>query len=523
MKTSKKEIIIVAIAIIVQTLIFIVVGMNKAYIHMDEGFSMGLTNYDKIKIQMNDDFYDTWHTKDYYEDYLIINEDEKFDFSPVYINQKNDVHPPLYYFLLRVAMSFHVGRFSMWSGIILNMIIYAGITLFMYLIIKKLLEDTENVLEKSIVLAVFSSITIASLTNLVYIRMYALSTLNIVITAYLHMRLYEIKEENYKLLTAIGLSALVGSLTHYYYLFYLVVLFIMFTIKYLKEKRYKEFGKYFEALAVAGILSILIFPFSIQHMFFGYRGQGALSNLSNIMTAFKGIVTYLFIMNRYGFNNILFFVLVSMIVIVIYKRMRGIEIFSGRNRYVKYMLLPSFFYFLLVSISSPWKTLRYVLPICGLSFILVFYYLYVLLKNIVSKKALNRIFAIIFIVMFIMPMWLHIPIQELYTDRAEIVEKLSNELNLPTIYAMRSNGNRFLDDIYLFSKIDESYIARDIEYTKENVQKIFENKDISKGIIGFINTQQNNKEILENICEATNLEKWKHLKRLNACDVYYVK
>ena len=212
-----------------------------------------------------------------------------------------------------------------------------------------------------------------------------------------------------------------------------------------------------------------------------------------------------------------------MIVIVIYKRMRGIEIFSGRNRYVKYMLLPSFFYFLLVSISSPWKTLRYVLPICGLSFILVFYYLYVLLENIVSKKALNRIFAIIFIVMFIMPMWLHIPIQELYTDRAEIVEKLSNELNLPTIYAMRSNGNRFLDDIYLFSKIDESYIARDIEYTKENVQKIFENKDISKGIIVFINTQQNNKEILENICEATNLEKWKHLKRLNACDVYYVK
>ena len=153
----------------------------------------------------------------------------------------------------------------------------------------------------------------------------------------------------------------------------------------------------------------------------------------------------------------------------------------------------------------------------------MFYYLYVLLKNIVSKKALNRIFAIIFIVMFIMPMWLHIPIQELYTDRAEIVEKLSNELNLPTIYAMRSNGNRFLDDIYLFSKIDESYIARDIEYTKENVQKIFENKDISKGIIVFINTQQNNKEILENICEATNLEKWKHLKRLNACDVYYVK
>lgn len=523
MKTSKKEVIIVAIAIFVQTLIFIVVGMNKSYIHMDEGFSMGLTNYDKIKIQMNDDFYDTWHTKEYYEDYLIINEDEKFDFSPVYINQKNDVHPPLYYFLLRVAMSFHVGRFSMWSGIILNIIIYSGITVFMYLIIKKLLDGMDKCIEKSIVLAVLSSITVASLTNLVYIRMYALSTLNIVITAYLHMKLYECKETDYKLLIAIGISALIGSLTHYYYLFYLAVVFIMFTIKYIKEKRYKEFGKYFGALAIAGILSILIFPFSIQHMFFGYRGQGALSNLSNIANSLKGIATYLFIMNRYGFNNILFFILVSMMVIVIYKKMRNIEVLSEKNRYVKYMLLPVIFYFLLVSISSPWKTLRYILPICGLTFILVFYYLYVLINNVVSNKVLNKIFVIIFVVMFIMPMCLHIPIQELYTDRAKIVEKLSNELNLPTIYAMRSNGNRFLDDIYLFSKIDESYIAKDIEYTKENIQKIFENKDISKGIIVFINTQQNNKEILENICKATKLEKWEHLKRLNACDVYYVK
>ena len=215
MKTSKKEILIVALVIFIQTVIFIVVGMNKEYIHIDEAFSLGLTNYEHIKIQMNDDFYDTWHNKEYYEDYLIINEDEKFDFTPVYVNQKNDVHPPLYYFLLRLAMSFHIGKFSVWSGLILNMIIYIFITIFMYLIVKKLLDGQNRCVEKSAILALLSSITIASLNNMVYIRMYALSTLNIVITTYLHFKLLDSKEVNHKLLIAIGVSALVGSLTHY--------------------------------------------------------------------------------------------------------------------------------------------------------------------------------------------------------------------------------------------------------------------------------------------------------------------
>ena len=44
MKTSKKEILIVALVIFIQTVIFIVVGMNKEYIHIDEAFSLGLTN-----------------------------------------------------------------------------------------------------------------------------------------------------------------------------------------------------------------------------------------------------------------------------------------------------------------------------------------------------------------------------------------------------------------------------------------------------------------------------------------------
>ena len=291
---DKKEVAIIIAIVIIQTIAFIIAGANKSYIHMDETYSLGLANYDKVEIQANNDFYNQWHSKEYYEDYLAVQNKDIGKYSQVYENQKNDVHPPLYYLLLRFAMGFHIGSYSKWEGITLNIIIYAFVTIFVYLIIKKLLEGEEKYKEKSAILALVSSLTLASINNVIYIRMYALATLNIVITTYLHLKLLDTKGNNYKLLTAIGISALVGSLTHYYYLFYLAILFIMFVIKYIKEKDYKSLLKYIVTMLLAGVISLIIYPYSIQHMFFGYRGQGAISNLTNISKFLSNICLYLF-------------------------------------------------------------------------------------------------------------------------------------------------------------------------------------------------------------------------------------
>ena len=139
LKYKSKEPIIIVTILIIQTIILIIAGINKSYIHMDEAYSLGLASYDKINIQDNKDFYNNWHNKEYYEDYLTVNDSEKYNYIQVYENQKNDVHPPFYYLLLRVAMGFHLNSYSKWPGIILNIIIYCFITIFMYLIIKKLL------------------------------------------------------------------------------------------------------------------------------------------------------------------------------------------------------------------------------------------------------------------------------------------------------------------------------------------------------------------------------------------------
>ena len=577
-----KEVILVISIIIIQTIIFTIAGVNKSYIHMDEAYSLGLASYNKIEIQDNDDFYNVWHNKDYYEDYLVVNEHEKSQFSQVYENQKNDVHPPLYYLILRIAMGFSIGNYSKWSGIIVNILIYAFITIFMYLIIKKILDGKNNYKEKSAILALISSITLAGVTNAIYIRMYALSTLNITITTYLHLKLLNRKEKNNMLLIAIAISALVGSLTHYYYLFYLACIFIMFVIKYIKEKDFKMLGKYILAISIAGVLSLIIFPYSINHMFFGYRGQGTIENLTNIPKFFGSIARYLLITNVYGFNNLLFILIIASIGIVIYKRIKNKEIFSLKNRYVKYIALPTLFYFTLVAISSPFIELRYIMPICGMMFSIVVYYIVNILNNMVKEKTLNIIIVSMFLLMAIMPTMSNkiielatgkdfrnekeylysskdevtkkiksefkLPVEifsnfsdasiantllyiknfriepeVLYSNKCEIVEILKNDLNVPTIYLFNSNNNRLLDDILLFANINESYIAKDIQCNEESIREILKDKDISRGIVIFINDGQENEELINIITNSINCNTVRYLQRLNACDIYYIK
>jgi hypothetical protein len=49
-----------------------------------------------------------------------------------------------------------------------------------------------------------------------------------------------------------------------------------------------------------------------------------------------------------------------------------------------------------------------------------------------------------------------------------------------------------------------------------------EGKDTSEGIIVFINYGYHNDNVIETFKQATGLENSKWLKRLNACDVYYI-
>lgn len=110
----------------------------------------------------------------------------------------------------------------------------------------------------------------------------------------------------------------------------------------------------------------------------------------------------------------------------------------------------------------------------------------------------------------------------IYSDKRNIVETIQNNQNLPTLYLFNSNNNRFLDDILLFANINESYIAKDIECNEEKIKQIFLEKDISKGVLIFINDGQESDDIANTIKNTLGLQNITYLKRLNACDVYLI-
>lgn len=523
MKNKRIKIIIITLVILIQTLILIIAGTWKQYLHIDEAYSYGLASYDKVELKDNEDFFNNWHSKSYYEDYLSVQDDEIGEYKQVYENQKNDVHPPLYYLILRFAMNFTKGYFSMWSGIVINIIIYVFITIFTYLVLKKILSKEKYAEEKSILLAFVSSITMASLSNVTYIRMYALLTLEVLITLYLHIKLLEKKEIDKKLLLAIGVSILAGILTHYYYLFYIVVLYAIFAIKYIREKDYKKLIYYTLTMIVSEITSLIIFPYSINHMFFGYRGQGVVENFVHPPNLIKKILENLVNIDYYGFHKIFYAILVIILLIFILNKIlkKGkIEKSKEEKEILILLNIPAVVYFLIVSIASPWNVLRYTSPVCGLIFISVIYYFYKLLKVLVGEKKSSILTLVLFVIILVSPFIYKIKPELVYIDKKEIVQELEKKQDLNMLYIYNSDKCNFLDDILLFTKINESYIAKDINYTKENIEEIFKEKDTSKGIIILLNEVDSEK--LEMIKETLNLKTAEHLEKLNTCDVYYI-
>lgn len=526
-KLSKSKVFWIALIIVVQTIVYVIAGAGKSYIHMDEAYSLSLANYDRIQIQENEDFYNEWHNGDYYKDYLVVNEDEKGDFTPVYNNQRDDVHPPLFYLLLRIGMEMTPGEFSKWTGITINIICFVINTVFLYLIVDKLLVKEKSRLVKAFVLTLAASITIAAISTVMYIRMYAMLTMWVTITVYLHLLLLESKKVNPKLLVATGIVALLGVLTQYYYVFILAPLFITLVVKYCRAKRWSELKFYIGTLVVAAVVSLIIWPYSIQHMFFGYRGQGAMGNLLNFAHLGTQIGIFLGIVVLYDFHYALPFILIAMFVLAIYglKHHKVLDVNKRQDDNFALILWPVLFYLVIASIASPFTDLRYLEPICGLLFVAVMFGLYKLVGMVSEERKRNVIMSVVLVVAAILPIPMKIEPDVEYSRFAEAVKIVEENHEIPAIYLFNPGNNRFLDDILLFSKLDESYVMQDQEYATKTFDKILAGKDLSNGLFVFANYGygSENDQYIEVLQEATGLDEKEYIFQLNSGALYLLK
>lgn len=481
-----------------QVITRIYIGSQKQYFHMDESYSYGLMNYDKLNIADNEDFYQQWHTSAYYKDYLVVNEEELWNLKPVYENQKNDVHPPFYYLLLRIGAMFSVNHFSKWTGIILNIVIFIISSIFVYLIANQLFKNRIY----SLLVCVVNGFTLLSLESSIYIRMYELSNLNILIITYLHLKIRKEEQLNFKKLCPMTIALVIGGLTHYYYFIYAFIIYLLFTYQLIRTKNYKNLIRYQAAVLVAAIIYLLIFPYAIEHILFSYRGVG---NVKESEGFIQDIGTYLFILSKEMTNHFIGIIIVVVYLLCKNKKKNHIPI----KKEILLVILPTIVYFILVAKNSPYTEMRYIIPIYSVTTISLIYLIKTYLRKFWDNKSTLFLLEMIFIVMLYSPKMTGQKLEFTYEKYHDVVTTVK-ENNIPIIYVFNKHHNRFLDDIYLFTLVDTSII---LDY-----EALEENKEILKEKEEFF--------LMYN--EGTDIDKIKsylpeyredYIQKMNACDI----
>ncbi len=530
-KIARSKFLWLGLIIILQTIIYIIAGANKAYFHMDEIYSYGLSNYHTVQLYDDENFYDTWHTPEYYDDYLTVNEEERGNLWPVYENQKNDVHPPLYYLLLRLGMEMTPGRFSKWTGIILNIIIAAVSTVLMFLILEKLLVKEKAVLIKSLVLTLVVALSLATVSTVIYIRMYELLTMWILLATYLHLKLLESETIETRLLVAIGVTTFLGTMTQYYFLFYIAALFVIFMVGYLKTGRKEEAKKYFIIMLISGGAALMVFPFMIVHLLFSNRGGGVLLALIQPLVLLDNLWKYLGVINRYVFHLLLAVAVLVMMFLGGYglAKKKNLRLDNSEQTRFAMVLTPVFFYLLIVATASPFTELRYIAPACGLLAVLTIYVVYKLLEMYWRPKTCNLVMGVVLGVSgVVMPIAGQIEPDVAYRERAEVVARVKDLHDVPALYFTKGNGDWvFLNDILLFREIDESYIVKNLEGNEEQVAKrireIVKGIDLSKGLLLVVNDDYDHIKVLKAVENTLDMLDVEHIARVVTSDVYYIK
>ena len=483
----KKTTIILIIIILVQILIRIYFGYQKQYFHMDEMYSYGLMNYNKLNIADNEDFLNKWHNKEYFEDYLEVNNNEIYNIKPVYENQKNDVHPPLYYLLLRISATFTINKFTKWTGILLNITIFIISSIMVYLISKELFKNKIY----AVLTTLINGLTLISLNSTLYIRMYELCNLNILIITFLHMKIYNKEKIRPINIFLISTFMIFGGLTHYYFFIYAFVLYLIYTVKCIKQKNYKNLMIYNIGIFISSVIYILIFPYAISHIFFSYRG------VTVEVDVIKNIVGYCKKINQEFFNGLLPFIIILTGIIAIKPKKSDIKM----NGEMVLLVTPI--------LKAPYIETRYIIPIYSSMIIAIVYCLREFVRKRASCKHTLFIISIIFFTIIYNPFVKNTKIEYIYSQYNNIAKKIA-EKNLPIIYVFNTKENRILDDLYLFTLVDKSIII-DVE----NYDKI---EKTESNFILICNNGVNEEKI-----KSTINGKIEYVQRMNACNIYEVK
>lgn len=362
--------------------------------------------------------------------------------SDVWKNQTNDVHPPLYYLILHIVCSYNIGKFSVWYAAVINMI-FALLTLHtLRKLIYLFVADSMIVDMGSILFALSMGI----LQNVSFLRMYVMAMFWVTCTAWLFVKALNEKFAG-KLWIQMGLIAVTGALTHYYCIIYLCATCLVFGICLLIEKRWKDIAMFAVCMAVAGTVSVAIFPAMLTYMFSGYRGIETMDNLTQgtwleyweRLKSFYGFInTQMF--GKIGGSSIVFTILVFGFLIVLRKECNILVTAYDRKNLMKWLItgIPDIIYFLFVAKSAVYVSDRYLFPIYAVVFCLFWCMMSRLWKRLIEIKYVYVIMCLIGTI-FIVNGFTNAGWNYLYRSSSELLNRTKNysDMNCICVYDVK--------------------------------------------------------------------------------------
>ena len=225
---------------------------------------------DETLASIKSEFVPTWRSSDEANDYLTIQPKDALNYGMVYYNQSCDIHPPLFYFLVHTVSIFFMGHFSKYIIFSINLV-------FMILslwTIKNIFEklDKKHLIVPALILYGFS---MGAISTVIFQRMY--SMLNFFVLMFISANIDIIKKDfdiDKKLWNKLTWIVLLGFWTQYYFCIVAGVVAVLVLIGVIRKQGKQGAITYILKYLKMAVIGVLLYPLSINHIFFSYRGVG---------------------------------------------------------------------------------------------------------------------------------------------------------------------------------------------------------------------------------------------------------
>jgi len=256
-----------------------------------------------------------WNDTSLYVSQLVADEGDSF--GQLIVNTSNNVHPPMYYILIKLASMLVPGVFSKWIGISVNIVLFLICILLFRACIFTITKD--RIL--SLISLGFFALSPALISGVILVRMYLLFALFAL--AMLLTVLKDIERDKISIPYMIFPGFIIGFcgfMTQYYFVIYLFAITFVYCFNLMFfRKRIRDCFIFGITELLALVATYFVWPYSIFHIFKDYRGTGSMEDLVYIGSAvIDRIINFISIMDKGLFGGLLFVVILCSVFSLFY-------------------------------------------------------------------------------------------------------------------------------------------------------------------------------------------------------------